>query len=248
MTMSMIELRKASLQIPIYNSQHRSLKKTFLDLAFKDRIEINKEGRTLVNALTDISFSVAPKEKLGIIGRNGAGKSTLLRVLARVYKPTSGYARIEGKIGSLISISLGIDKEATGLENIYLRSALLGIKKEIVDQQLASIVDFTELGDFINLPVRSYSTGMHMRLAFAVSTMIEPDILLMDEWLAVGDKSFHKKAEARLNALIEKTNILVLASHSRELIERCCTKVLWLEEGRIKDFGTPSEICKKYFK
>lgn len=246
--MSRIELKHASLQIPIFNSQHRSIKKTVLNFAIKNRIQVSDSGKTIVNALNDLSFTVEPKEKLGIIGRNGAGKSTLLRVLARVYKPTSGYAKIEGKIGSLISISLGIDKEATGLENIYLRAALLGISKDVIEQQLQAIIDFTELGDFINLPIRSYSTGMHMRLAFAVSTMIEPDILLMDEWLSVGDKSFHKKAEERLNALIAKTNILVLASHSRDLIERCCTKVLWLEEGRIEDFGTPSEICNKYFK
>ena len=133
------------------------------------------------------------------------------------------------------------------MENIYLRAALLGISKKKVDKELDSLVEFTELGDFINMPVRTYSTGMHMRLAFAVSTMISPDILLMDEWLSVGDQSFQEKAENRLNRLIERTNILVIATHSRRLIERCCTRVLWLEHGRLRMDGSPEQICPLYF-
>ena len=138
--------------------------------------------------------------------------------------------KIDGKIGSLIDISLGIDGEATGIENIYLRAALLGVPKKQVDRDLQSLIEFTELGDFINMPVRTYSTGMHLRLAFAVSTMISPEILLMDEWLSVGDNNFQARAEERLNKLIQRTNILVIASHSRALIERCCTRVIWLEQ------------------
>ena len=168
-------------------------------------------------------------------------------MLGRVYEPTYGSACIRGTIGSLISISLGIDQEATGIENIFLRAALLGIPKSQVYKDLDSIIEFSELGDFIEMPVRTYSTGMHMRLAFAVSTMIRPDILLMDEWLSVGDKGFQSKAEARLNNLIENSSILVLASHSRSLIERCCTKVIWLEHGAIKRIGAPKEICQEYF-
>ena len=138
---------------------------------------------------------LAPMSELGSLAITELGKSTLLRVLGKVYYPTTGSAIIKGKIGSLIDISLGIDTEATGIENIYLRAALLGIDKDYVTQELNNIIEFSELGDFVHMPVRTYSSGMHMRLAFAVSTMIQPDILLMDEWLSVGDESFQAKAE-----------------------------------------------------
>lgn len=246
--MAYIKLDNVSVEIPIFNSQGRSLKKKLIGMATGGKIGLTEKGKTVVKSLSDISLEIKPNERLGLLGHNGAGKSTLLRVLGKVYEPTCGRAIIEGSIGSLISISLGIDSEATGVENIFLRAALLGISKEQVIKDLDSIIEFSELGEFINMPVRTYSTGMHMRLAFAVSTMIRPDILLMDEWLSVGDKSFQSKAESRLNNLIENSSILVLASHSRSLIERCCTKVAWLEHGQIKKIGSPKEICAEYFR
>ena len=245
--MGHILLNNVSVDIPIFNSQGRSLKKTIMGMATGGRIGLTESGKTVVRSLDHLNLEIKSHERVGLIGHNGAGKSTLLRVLSSVYEPTEGFAKINGSIGSLIDISLGIDLEATGLENIYLRSALLGISKKKVDKELNSIVEFTELGDFINMPVRTYSTGMHMRLAFAVSTMISPDILLMDEWLSVGDQSFQEKAENRLNRLIERTNILVIATHSRRLIERCCTRVLWLEHGRLKMDGSPVQVCPLYF-
>jgi O-antigen export system, ATP-binding protein len=245
--MGHILLNNVSVDIPIFNSQGRSLKKTIMGMATGGRIGLTESGRTVVRSLDHLNLEIKSHERVGLIGHNGAGKSTLLRVLSSVYEPTEGVAKITGSIGSLIDISLGIDLEATGLENIYLRSALLGIPKKNVDKELNSLVEFTELGDFINMPVRTYSTGMHMRLAFAVSTMISPDILLMDEWLSVGDQSFQEKAENRLNRLIERTNILVIATHSRRLIERCCTRVLWLEHGRLKMDGSPEQVCPLYF-
>lgn len=245
--MGHILLNNVSVDIPIFNSQGRSLKKTIMGMATGGRIGLTESGRTVVRSLDHLNLEIKSHERVGLIGHNGAGKSTLLRVLSSVYEPTEGFAKIEGSIGSLIDISLGIDLEATGLENIYLRAALLGISKKKVDKELNSLVEFTELGDFINMPVRTYSTGMHMRLAFAVSTMISPDILLMDEWLSVGDQSFQEKAENRLNRLIERTNILVIATHSRRLIERCCTRVLWLEHGRLKMDGSPEQVCPLYF-
>ena len=245
--MGHILLNNVSVDIPIFNSQGRSLKKTIMGMATGGRIGLTESGKTVVRSLDHLNLEIKSHERVGLIGHNGAGKSTLLRVLSSVYEPTEGFAKINGSIGSLIDISLGIDLEATGLENIYLRSALLGISKKKVDKELNSIVEFTELGDFINMPVRTYSTGMHMRLAFAVSTMISPDILLMDEWLSVGDQSFQEKAENRLNRLIERTNILVFATHSRRLIERCCTRVLWLEHGRLKMDGSPEQVCPLYF-
>lgn len=242
-----ISLQNVCVDIPVFNSQGRSLKKTVMGIATGGKIGLTETGKTIIRSLNNINLDIFPHERIGLIGHNGAGKSTLLRVLSRVYTPSSGKAIIEGKIGSLIDISLGIDGEATGIENIFLRAALLGIPKKEVEQAMPEIIEFTQLGQFIEMPVRTYSTGMHMRLAFAVSTMISPDILLMDEWLSVGDEAFQHKAEERLNKLIERSNVLVIASHSRKLIERCCTRVLWLEHGRIKLDGSPSEVCPHYF-
>lgn len=245
--MAIISLDRVSVDIPIFNSQGRSLKKTMLGLATGGKIGLTEKGKTIVRSLENINLHISENERVGLIGHNGAGKSTLLRVLSGVYEPTLGRASVTGRIGSLIDISLGIDTEATGIENIYLRAALLGIPTKEVDKELQSIVDFSELGEFVNMPVRTYSTGMHMRLAFAVSTMIKPDILLMDEWLSVGDKGFQEKAEKRLTSLIERSSILVIASHSRQLIEKCCTRVIWLEHGSIKMDGAPNDVCKHYF-
>lgn len=242
-----ISLQNVCVDIPVFNSQGRSLKKTVIGIATGGKIGLTETGKTIIRSLNDINLDILPHERIGLIGHNGAGKSTLLRVLSRVYTPSSGKAIIEGKIGSLIDISLGIDGEATGIENIFLRASLLGIPKKEVERAMPEIIEFTQLGQFIEMPVRTYSTGMHMRLAFAVSTMISPDILLMDEWLSVGDEAFQHKAEERLNKLIERSNVLVIASHSRKLIERCCTRVLWLEHGRIKLDGRPDEVCPVYF-
>lgn len=245
--MSHIVLNHVSIDLPIYNSQGRSLKKTVLGCATGGRIGLTESGKTIVRCLDDVTLTIKPNERVGLIGHNGSGKSSLLRVLGKVYEPTFGTAEIVGKIGSLIDISLGIDSEATGIENIYLRGALLGIPKEKITRELDSIIEFSQLGEFINMPVRTYSAGMHMRLAFSVSTMITPEILLMDEWLSVGDLSFQNQAERRLNELISKSNILIIASHSRALIEKCCTRVLWLDKGKIKMDGPPKMICKQYF-
>ncbi len=208
--MAYIKLDNVSVEIPIFNSQGRSLKKKLIGMATGGKIGLTEKGKTVVKSLSDISLEIRPNERLGLLGHNGAGKSTLLRVLGKVYEPTWGSAVIEGSIGSLISISLGIDSEATGVENIFLRAALLGIPKEKVIKDLDSIIEFSELGEFINMPVRTYSTGMHMRLAFAVSTMIRPDILLMDEWLRTrADKKdrFSKRNLCRIFWIVFKISL-----------------------------------------
>lgn len=245
--MSFISLKNVTVDIPIYNSQSRSLKKTFMGFASGGRIGLSEKGFSIVRSLTDITLEIKDGERIGLLGPNGAGKSTLLRVLGGAYIPTGGEAIIGGKVGSLIDVSLGIDSESTGIENIYLRAALLQIPKKVVDEQLDSIIEFTELGEFINMPVRTYSSGMHMRLAFAVSTMIRPEILLLDEWLSVGDLNFQKKAEQRLNDLIKRSSILVIASHSRQLIEKCCTRAILLENGHIRMDGRAKDVCAFYF-
>lgn len=245
--MAFIEFEDVSVDIPIYNAQGRSLRNRLLQVATGGQIAADPNGRVIVRPLEGLTFSLGDGTRLGLVGHNGAGKSTLLRLLSGVYTPSHGHARIEGEIGSLIDISLGIDSEATGRENIYLRGALLGMSKSDMNERIDEIIEFSELGNFIDMPLRTYSSGMHLRLAFSVSTMVRPEILLMDEWLSVGDQGFTHKAEQRLAELVQSTNILVLASHSRHLIAKTCNRVLWLEHGRIRMDGTPDEVLEHYF-
>jgi lipopolysaccharide transport system ATP-binding protein len=164
-----------------------------------------------------------------------------------VFVPTGGTAKIVGSVGSLIDVSLGINSEASGRENVFLRAALLGLSKQDVKQKFEEIVAFSDLGEFMELPMRTYSSGMQLRLAFAVSTIVRPEILLMDEWLSVGDEGFKEKASERLSTLVDSSKILVIASHSRELLEKTTLKILWLEHGEVKMFGPTSEILPLYF-
>jgi lipopolysaccharide transport system ATP-binding protein len=200
-----------------------------------------------VRALQNINLEFKHGDRVGLLGHNGAGKSTLLRVLNGVYKPTSGQVIINGHAASLINVSLGIDSEATGRENIFIRAALLGLSKKQINKQLEEIIEFSELGDFIDMPVRTYSSGMHLRLAFSVSTVIRPEILIMDEWLSVGDESFKHKAESRMQKLVENTSILIIASHSKELLLKTCNRVVLLDHGLVKADGDSSAVCNEYF-
>lgn len=244
--MTHIVFEHVNIDFPIYNAKNRSLKNKVMQAATGGKVSFGAEG-TVIRSLEDVSFEIKEGERVGLIGHNGAGKSTLLRALSNVYAPTFGRAIIEGEIGSLVDIGLGIDGEATGRENIFIRGALLGLKRREIEQRFNEIVEFSELGEFINMPVRTYSSGMHLRLAFAVATIIRPEILLMDEWLSVGDAAFNEKAEQRLTSLVESSKILVIASHSRELIERTCNRVMWFEHGRLKMDGSPMHVCKAYW-
>ncbi|WP_066963990.1 ABC transporter ATP-binding protein [Microbulbifer sp. Q7] len=245
--MTRIYFKNASIDFPIYNAGGRSLKNRLMQVATGGQISADEQGRVVVRALADLSFEFGEGDCIGLIGHNGAGKSTLLRVLSGVYSPTEGEVSIQGAVGSLIDISLGIDHEATGRENIYIRGALLGLPRKKIEAELDNIIDFAELGDFIDMPVRTYSSGMHLRLAFSVSTIVRPDILIMDEWLSVGDEGFKQKAEARMSELVSSSKIVVIASHSRELILNTCNRVIWLEHGCIKMDGTAGEVCNAYF-
>ena len=245
--MANIVFDNVTTEFPIYNASARSLKKKLFQIATGGQLNADQNGRVVVRSLENISFTLADGDRVGLLGHNGAGKSTLLRVLGRVYAPSSGTAHIDGKLGSLIDISFGIDHEATGRENIYIRGALLGLTRNEINEHMDEIVEFSELGDFIDVPLRTYSSGMHLRLAFAVSTIIRPEILLMDEWLSVGDEGFRLKAERRLSELVQSTNILVIASHSKELICHICNRVIWLEHGRIRMDGSVEEVTEAYF-
>ena len=218
-----------------------------IQVATGGQLGSDQQGRVVVRALEGLSFTLKDGDRVGLLGHNGAGKSTLLRLLSGVYEPSSGSARIDGEIGSLIDISLGIDPEATGRENIYLRGGLLGMTRSEIEAQIDDIIEFSELGDFVDMPLRTSSTGMHLRLAFAVSTVVRPEILLMDEWLSVGDEGFKRKAEIRMTELVQATNILVIASHSRDLVLHTCNRVIWLEHGKIRMDGDPKSVATAYF-
>ena len=242
-----IKFTDVGVSIPIFNANGRSLTSRLLEVATGGRLDADPKGKVSVQALSGISFEFFPGDKVALLGHNGAGKSTLLRAIGGVYKPTTGNAEISGKTASLIDINLGINPEATGEENIYIRGALLGFSKSEISEKYAEIVDFSELGDFIKMPVRTYSSGMQLRLAFAISTIVRPEILIMDEWLSVGDESFRLKAEARLQSVVEHSDILVIATHSRDLVESVCNKVIWLEHGQVKLQGLIAEVLPKYF-
>ena len=190
------------------------------------KIGRNISNQVAVTALHNLSLKLEPGDRLGVMGPNGAGKSTLLRVIAGIYEPTQGSVEVRGRIASLINISLGMELEASGYENIRMRGVMMGLSLKQIKSLEEEIADFTELGPYLNMPIRSYSTGMHMRLGFAVSTAVPADILLMDEWLSVGDEAFKIKAEKRLGEYVKKSSILVIASHSKETIEKLSNKTL----------------------
>lgn len=222
-----------NVQFPIYNAPHRSLKKAVLRAATGGRIGADPGGRICVQALDGISFHLREGDRIGLVGANGSGKTTLLRVIAGAYEPVSGRLRVNGRVASLLDISIGMEPEATGYDNILLRGLMMGLKPREIRAKTEEIADFSGLGDYLEVPLRTYSSGMVMRLAFSVSTTIEPDILVMDEWLSVGDAAFVQRAEERLKQLIDRTPILMLASHSVDLIKKLCTETFTLENGRL---------------
>lgn len=201
-------------------------------------------GGHAINALQDISFELEAGDRLALIGRNGSGKSTLLRVLAGVYSPSQGEVHHEGRIAPLFSVGLGVKREATGRRNIILRGLMSGLTWKEAAEKIDEIVEFSELGPFIDLPVRTYSAGMAMRLSFATATAFCPEILLLDEWIGAGDEAFQKKAAGRMNELVSNAGITVIASHRRKLIKEVCTKALWLDGGRQCKIGPVVETYR----
>lgn len=230
--MSYISLKNVGVNFPIYGAGANSLKKTLAASVTGGRFG-KETGVNVVQALSGINLELKAGDRLGLVGHNGAGKSTLLRTLAGVYEPSVGDFERRGSVSSLIDPSLGIEGDATGFENIMLRGLVMGLSKKQIDDLTPEIVDFSGLGDYINMPVRTYSTGMLMRLAFSISTSVQADILLMDEWLSVGDAEFTEKAEQRMKDVVSGAGILVLASHSQDLIAKECNRVIHLEHGRI---------------
>ena len=241
-----LQLEGVNVDFPVFSADSRSLKNDLLRKGTGGRIGRDGGNRISVRALEDVSVAFGRGDRVGLVGANGAGKTTLLRVLAGVYQPTSGRVWRQGRVASLFDISLGIDPEATGYENIMMRGLFLGLTPAQVRERSRDIAAFTELGEYLSMPVGTYSSGMQMRLGFAVCTCIDPDILLMDEWIGVGDAAFIEKAEKRLEAFVERAGILVLASHNPDLLARVCSKGLLLASGRIKASGPITEVLDEY--
>ncbi len=244
--MTSFDMDRVSVEFPIYGGHSRSLKKTLAYIGSRGRIGRDVRDRVIVQALTDISLSAQNGERIGLIGPNGAGKTTLLRVLAGIYEPTRGTVRRSGHVVPLFGTGLGMDVEATGYENIVLGGALLGLDPAEVREKTEDIAAFTELGDYLAVPVRTYSEGMLLRLAFAISTCIEPDILLLDEWIGVGDVRFLEKAERRLDDIVERSSILVIATHSEKILRRLCSKAIYLEAGQVREIGPVDAVYRAY--
>ena len=212
---------------------NRSFKKSLMNIATGGVLAKDASNRVLVRALDNLNFEFHEGDRVGLIGHNGSGKSTLLQVLAGIYEPASGELQINGKVTSMLGITLGMDSEVTGLENIYLRGRLMGLQRRQIDDIADDIADFAGIGDYLQLPMRTYSSGMAMRLAFAIATSTEADIILMDEWLSVGDAEFIHKAKERLTTLVNKARLVVIASHDHGMIRDQCNTVMTLEHGKI---------------
>ena len=242
----MVRLDNVNVSFPIYQGGSRSLKKAILSRSSAGRIARDANDRITIDALRDVSFSLERGDKLALIGANGAGKTTLLRVMAGIYEPVAGTVQISGRISPMFDIALGIDSDLSGYDNIRLRGLLLGLSSKEIERLLPLIVDFTELGDYLDMPVRTYSSGMMLRLTFAVATCYEPDVLLMDEWILAGDAHFMARARERIDSFVKKASVLVLASHNLEVCRRWCNKAVWMDRGSVKAFGPVEDVIAAY--
>lgn len=245
---TVIRLDGVSVVFPVYQAGSRSLKKRILFHGSRGNIGRDANDKVVVAALSDISLAITAGDRLALIGANGAGKTTLLRTLAGIFEPVEGEVKSRGRISPLLDINLGIDAELNGYDNIRVRAMLLGLSTAEIERRLPEIAEFTELGDYLDMPVRTYSAGMMLRLCFAVATCFEPEILLMDESILTGDARFIAKAEARIQSFIEEASVFVLASHNLELIKRWCNKGLWLDRGRIRMQGPIEAVVEEYRK
>jgi len=240
--MAKIELRNVGVTFNVHQQKRVSFKEYMIRGLF--RRAVNPTMR--VRALEGINLSARDGERIGVIGHNGAGKSTLLKTLAGVYPPTAGTCEVEGKICSLFDITLGFEFEASGWDNIRYRAYLQGESSRSVRAKLEEIAAFSELGDFLNIAVRNYSAGMQMRLAFSIATAINPEVLLVDEVLAVGDLAFTSKAQARMRELMNTSRLMVIVAHDLKTIANMCTRVVWMQHGQIVAQGPPREIIDRY--
>jgi len=231
--MSSVIAENLVVEFPLYGGKSRSLKNTFMRAATGGLLARDAADRVVIRALNGLSFEFREGDRVGIVGHNGSGKSTLLRAIAGAYEPVSGTLDVAGRLATMLSITLGMDTESTGYENIFLRATIMGLRNREIAPLVEEICTFSELGDYIHMPMRTYSSGMSMRLAFAISTSVPADIVLMDEWMSVGDAEFSNKAQIRLRAMLDNAHMLFLASHDEKLIRRNCNKIMHLDHGEI---------------
>jgi len=240
----MIILKNVSMKFNLGVEKDNSLKMIFINLFTPKK----KKKKDYFWALKDIDFRINKGDVVGIIGANGAGKSTLLKVVSGVYKPTTGTVEVNGKISPMIELGAGFDGELTARENIYLNGAILGYSKEFLEQKFDEIVEFSELKDFLDVPVKNFSSGMVSKLAFSISTIVDPEVLIVDEILSVGDIKFQEKSKNKMMSMIEGGTTVLYVSHSIDSIKELCSKVIWLDHGKIVKMGDTKEICDEYYK
>lgn len=236
----MIEVKNLSMKYRLSNDKIMSLKEYIVSFV-SGKLKFREFW-----ALQDVSFTVNRGEVLGIIGQNGAGKSTLLKVVSGIMKPTNGSVLVNGNIVPMLELGSGFDYDLTGRENIFLNGAILGYNKVFLTEKYEEILEYSELGQFINLPLRNYSSGMVVRLAFSIATVVKPDILIVDEILAVGDAAFQKKSHERMRELMSNGTTVLFVSHVMDQVREICDRVLWLEKGKIMMIGDTNDVCRSY--
>lgn len=246
--MAYLRLHNVCVDFPVYYGGSASLKKELLDAAMRKQRNLARDSadRISVRALNEITLDINNGDRIALIGANGAGKTTLLKVLAGIYEPTAGFIETSGAISSMLDINVGFNPDATGYENILLRGMFMNIRPEAMKKHVTQIAEFTELGPYLDMPVRTYSAGMNVRLSFAIATCMQPEILLMDEWLRAGDAGFLEKAKQRVEDFVRSSSIMVLASHSIPLLEQWCNRGILLEEGRIRAVGDVKVALSEY--
>ncbi|GAB2652501.1 ABC transporter ATP-binding protein [Gordonia jinhuaensis] len=235
----------ACVDFPIFDAKTRSLKKSVVGAA-GGLIGANDSNVVVVEALKDINLHLELGDRIGLVGHNGAGKSTLLRLLSGIYEPTRGSCRISGRVAPVFDLGVGMDPEISGYENIIIRGMFLGMSRKEMLKRVDEIADFTELGDYLKMPLRTYSTGMRVRVALGVVTSIDPEILILDEGIGAVDAEFMKKARIRLQELVKRSGILVFASHSNEFLAQLCDRALWIDHGSIKMDGDIGDVVEAY--
>jgi len=245
--MAFVKLENVTLEFPVQASKSDRRRVPLQgEKPVGGQLASSQSGQMVVRALDHLSLTLEPGDRLALLGHNGAGKTTLLRVMAKLYPPTHGRVTVQGRVAPLLNLSFGLDMDSTGYDNIFIRGLFLGMSKAELRKKADTIAEFSELGDFLDLPMRTYSSGMRARLAFAISTHVETDILLLDEVVATGDARFFKKANERLESFARESKILVLASHSNKVLREICNKALLLEHGRLKAFGAIDEVIETY--
>lgn len=240
----MITVNNVSMKFDLGIEKNFSFKQAFIDILSFNKAKKKKE---YFYALSDVSFHINKGEVIGLIGSNGAGKSTLLKVVSGVMKPTKGSVEVNGVISPMIELGAGFDPELTARENIYLNGAVMGYSKSFLEEKFESIVEFSELRDFLDVPVKNFSSGMTAKLAFSIATIVNPEILIVDEILSVGDIKFQEKSKNKMLEMIKGGTTVLYVSHSLASIEELCDRVVWLEHGKVIEIGETKEICKKYY-